>query len=87
MRILLVEDHPESRRTLQNLIERRGHDVVAVGSAEEAELELAEQPFQFLILNWMLPGKSGIDLCRQLRSGQRGEAVENPVSFRLPRGK
>jgi PAS domain S-box-containing protein len=75
MRILLVEDHPESRRTLQKLIERRGHDVVAVGSAEEAELELVRQPFQFLILDWMLPGKSGIELCRQLRGGPRGEEL------------
>ncbi len=75
MRILLVEDHPESRRTLQKLIERRGHDVVAVGSAEEGEQELVRQPIQFLILDWMLPGKSGIELCRQLRSGSRGEEL------------
>jgi len=73
MRILLVEDHPESRRTLQALIERRGHEVVAVGSAEEAEIELAKQPFPFLILDWMLPGKSGVDLCRQLRAQPNGE--------------
>jgi PAS domain S-box-containing protein len=75
MRILLVEDHPESRRTLQKLIERRGHDVTAVGSAEEAELKFVEQPFQFLILDWMLPGKSGIELCRDLRSGRGGEEL------------
>ena len=36
MRILLVEDHPESRRTLQALIERRGHEVVAVSDGTEA---------------------------------------------------
>ena len=37
MKILLVEDHPDSRKNLQRLIERRGHEVVALGSAEEAE--------------------------------------------------
>src|SRR5436305_5771917 len=73
MKILLVEDHAESRRTLQKLIERRGHEVVAVGSAEEAEIELAKQSFPFLILDWMLPGKSGVDLCRQLRAQPNGE--------------
>src|SRR6266568_3733139 len=73
MRILLVEDHAESRRTLQRLIERRGHEVVAVGSAEEAELELAKQSFVFLILDWMLPGKSGVDLCRELRAASNGD--------------
>ena len=75
MRILLVEDHPESRRTLQRLIERRGHEVVAVGSAEEAELELRKQPFSFLILDWMLPGKSGVELCQELRAAPNGEEL------------
>jgi two-component system cell cycle sensor histidine kinase/response regulator CckA len=73
MRILLVEDHPESRRTLQRLIERRGHEVVAVGSSEEAELELGKQSFPFLILDWMLPGKSGVELCRELRAAPNGD--------------
>src|SRR6267378_208724 len=75
MRILLVEDHPESRRTLQRLIERRGHEVVAAGSAEDAEVELAKQSFPFLILDWMLPGKSGIELCRELRAAPNGDEL------------
>src|SRR6267378_668925 len=75
MRILLVEDHLESRRTLQRLIERRGHEVVGVGSAEEAEVELAKQSFLFLILDWMLPGKSGIELCRELRAAPNGDEL------------
>src|SRR5215831_3440153 len=73
MRILLVEDHAESRRTLKKLIERRGHEVVAVESAEEAEVELAKQAFPFLILDWMLPGKSGVELCRELRARSHGD--------------
>ncbi len=73
MRILLVEDHTESRKNLQRLIERRGHEVVAVASAEEAKQELATREFPFLILDWMLPGESGIDLCRDLRGRPRGD--------------
>ena len=73
MRILLVEDHAESRRTLKKLIERRGHEVVAVESAEEAEIELAKQAFPFLILDWMLPRKSGVQLCRELRARSHGD--------------
>ena len=73
MRILLVEDHTESRKNLQRLIERRGHEVVAVASAEEAKQELATREFPFLILDWMLPGESGIDLCRDLRKRPRGD--------------
>ncbi|HLM72615.1 MAG TPA: response regulator, partial [Polyangiaceae bacterium] len=75
MKILLVEDHADSRRNLQRLIERRGHDVVAVASAEEAEAVLASQRFAFLILDWMLPGKSGVDLCRELRTRDRGDEM------------
>lgn len=73
MKILLVEDHPDSRRNLQRLIARRGHHVVAVSSAEEAELLLARESFAFLILDWMLPGKSGVDLCRELRAKPDGD--------------
>src|SRR5438046_8587127 len=73
MKILLVEDHPGSRRNLQRLIAKRGHDVTAVGSAEEAEAALAAETFPFLILDWMLPGKSGVDLCRELRAGPDGD--------------
>jgi PAS domain S-box-containing protein len=75
MKILLVEDHPGSRRNLQRLIARRGHEVAAVGSAEEAEAALAAETFPFLILDWMLPGKSGVDLCRELRSRPNGDEM------------
>ena len=75
MKILLVEDHADSRRNLQRLIERRGHEVVAVASAEEAEAVLQSQRFAFLILDWMLPGKSGVELCRELRSKERGDEM------------
>lgn len=75
MKILLVEDHPGSRRNLQRLIARRGHEVMAVGSAEEAEAALAVESFPFLILDWMLPGKSGVDLCRQLRGQPNGDEM------------
>jgi PAS domain S-box-containing protein len=75
MKILLVEDHPGSRRNLQRLIAKRGHEVTAVGSAEEAEAALAADAFPFLILDWMLPGKSGVDLCRELRGRPNGEEM------------
>src|SRR5712691_3984724 len=75
MRILLVEDHRDSRKNLQRLIERRGHEVVAVATAEEAADAIAAQPFPFLILDWMLPGKSGLELCRELRVRPRGDEL------------
>ncbi|MDQ2824464.1 MAG: response regulator [Verrucomicrobiota bacterium] len=75
MKILLVEDHQESRRSLQRLIERRGHEVVGVGSVEEAKGALEGHKFPFLILDWMLPGKSGVDFCRELRGKPGGDEM------------
>ncbi len=75
MKILLVEDQDDSRQTLRKLIELRGHQVTAVPSAEEAERALAEESFPFLILDWMLPGKSGLDLCRELRERTDGDEM------------
>jgi len=75
MKILLIEDDPESRRSLQRLIQRRGHEVTAVATAEEAEEMLRSETFPFLILDWMLPGKSGLDLCRELRAQPRGDEM------------
>ena len=75
MKILLIEDHPDSRRSLCRLIERRGHTVTACASAEEAELEMTRESFPFLILDWMLPGKSGVDLCRGLRGRPNGDEM------------
>ncbi len=76
MRILLIEDHADSRRNLRRLIEQRGHEVVACASAEEAEAELDKGArFPFLILDWMLPGKSGVELCRDLRARPNGDEM------------
>lgn len=75
MKILLVEDQEESRQTLRKLIELRGHEVKAVATAEEAERALSEETFPFLILDWMLPGKSGLDLCRELRARSNGDEM------------
>jgi DNA-binding response OmpR family regulator/nitrogen-specific signal transduction histidine kinase len=75
MKILLIEDHGDSRRNLKRLIEKRGHEVTACASAEEAEEALAREWYPFLISDWMLPGKSGIDLCHEIRKGPSGDEM------------
>ncbi len=75
MKILLIEDNPDSRGNLRRLIEKRGHEVTACASAEEAEIELAQTAFPFLILDWMLPGKDGLELCRILRAQPGGDEM------------
>jgi PAS domain S-box-containing protein len=75
MKILLVEDQQESRRNLQRLIEGRGHEVMAVGTAEEAEAAFQGNEFPLVILDWMLPGKSGVEFCRHLRAQPNGDEI------------
>jgi two-component system cell cycle sensor histidine kinase/response regulator CckA len=75
MNILLVEDQDDSRQALSRLIAMRGHKVTQVATAEEAERALTTEGFPFLILDWVLPGKSGVDLCRELRARQDGDEM------------
>jgi two-component system cell cycle sensor histidine kinase/response regulator CckA len=75
MNILLVEDQDDSRQALSRLIAMRGHKVTQVATAEEAERALTTESFPFLILDWVLPGKSGVDLCRELRARHDGDEM------------
>jgi two-component system phosphate regulon response regulator PhoB len=83
--ILLVEDEPEVSELLSYALERAGFTVMVAASAEEA-LRLLDGPAPALaIIDWMLPGASGIDLARRLR---REEATrELPVIMLTARGE
>ena len=66
-RILLVEDEPGLRRTLKDLLLSSGYVVETSGDGAEAQ-ELAEhQPFDLIVLDVMLPSRSGFDVARNLR--------------------
>jgi CheY-like chemotaxis protein/anti-sigma regulatory factor (Ser/Thr protein kinase) len=68
MRILLVEDHEDSNRSLTNLLRRRGYQVQSALNFQSA-LDLSEkEQFDVLISDLALPDGSGIDLMRTLRS-------------------
>lgn len=67
-RILVVDDEPAIRRTLRTNLVARGYDVVAVETGEEALQRAAEHPPNLVILDLMLPGMSGLDVCRALRA-------------------
>ena len=68
VRILLIEDHPDTLRMMQRLLERSGHQVTPAASQREA-LRLAEgQAFDLIISDLGLPDGSGLELIRQLRS-------------------
>jgi OmpR-family two-component system manganese-sensing response regulator len=77
MRILLVDDEVELTDPLSRLLTREGYDVkVAYDGTTGSELA-TEGNYDLLILDWMLPGQSGLEICQQLRS--RGDTT--PVLF------
>ncbi len=75
MRILLVEDDRKAARLLARGLQEEGFVVDVVHSAEEGEDESFSMDYDLFVLDWMLPGKEGIVLCRDLRA--RG--VQTPI--------
>ncbi|OAB59657.1 two-component system response regulator [Phormidium willei BDU 130791] len=67
MRILLVEDDFEQREPIQFILKQSGHIVDAVEDGTTAQWLLDETDYDLLILDWMLPGQDGIDICKQYR--------------------
>ena len=73
--ILVVEDEPHVQELLAVNLEHAGHRVVRASSAEEAEAAIRAELPDVLILDWMLPGESGVSLARRLRSQQRTQGL------------
>jgi two-component system response regulator RegX3 len=67
-RILVVDDEPSVRESVGYALEQEGFDVTLAPDGEAAEASLAEDNFDLLILDIMMPGKSGLDVCREVRS-------------------
>ena len=78
-RILLVEDERDSRELIAMYLSGCGADVVAVSSADDAITSLEEQPPDLLISDIAMPGKSGYDLIREVRSLPPEEGGEIPA--------
>ena len=66
--ILVVDDVPQNVRLLQAVLEPHGHTVLTAGSGEEALARLAEGPVDLVLLDVVMPGIDGYDVCRRLRA-------------------
>ena len=67
MRILLVEDDRKGARILSSGLEEEGFTVDLAADGSEAEVALGTVDYDLVILDWLLPGKQGIEVCRDLR--------------------
>ena len=73
-KILVIEDEPDIRKTLEYNLERENFIVTAASSLSDAKEHLAKDSFSLLILDLMLPDGSGLDLCRELKSDLTNES-------------
>ena len=83
--ILLVEDESDLVELLRYNLEREGYDVTATPSGEEALMIVHERRVDLVLLDWMLPHMSGIEVCRQLR--RKPETRNLPVIMLTARGE
>jgi two-component system phosphate regulon response regulator PhoB len=84
-RILIVEDEEALTLLLRYNLEAEGYEVETVARGDEADSRLKENVPDLVILDWMLPGLSGIEICRRLRA--RTETRTLPIIMLTARGE
>jgi two-component system phosphate regulon response regulator PhoB len=83
--ILVVEDEDALATLLDYNLMKEGFRVERAADGEEALLRVAEEPPDLVVLDWMLPKVSGVEVCRQLRAG--AETRRTPVLMLTARGE
>jgi len=83
--ILVIEDEPAIQTLIATNLRRHGHDVVTAIDAESAARQINASLPDLILLDWMLPGMSGIDYARRLRADPRTRAV--PIIMLTARGE
>lgn len=83
--ILIVEDEAAIREMVRFAIARAGFTPREAGNAHQAEVLIADRIPDLILLDWMLPGMSGIDLARRLRRAETTRAV--PIILLTARGE
>ncbi|MCB1957217.1 MAG: phosphate regulon transcriptional regulator PhoB [Rhodocyclaceae bacterium] len=83
--ILIVEDEPAIQELLSATLSRAGHQVIRADDGESAQRLLREALPDLVLLDWMLPGMSGVDMARRLRSEERTRTI--PIIMLTARGE
>lgn len=83
--VLIVEDEPAQVEVLRYNLEKRGYRTSVAPAGEEALLLAEEEEPDLVILDWMLPDISGIEVCRRLKARDKTKAL--PVIMLTARGE
>ena len=84
-KVMIVEDEEAVSLLLRYNLEAEGFEVEQAFRGDEADIRLKEITPDLLLLDWMLPGLSGIELCRRLR--MRSETERMPIIMLTARGE
>lgn len=84
-RIMVVEDEEALTTLLRYNLDAEGYDVETVMRGDDADIRLKERLPDLVVLDWMLPGLSGIELCRRLRA--RDDSKGLPIIMLTARGE
>lgn len=74
-KILVIEDEEALSILIRYNLEMQGYEVECVFRGDEAEVRLKENVPDLVVLDWMLPGLSGIELCRRLRAREETKSI------------
>ena len=83
--ILVMEDEDALATLLQYNLEKEGYDVAVAADGEEGMLQVEERTPDLILLDWMLPKLSGIEVCRRVRG--RAETRNLPIIMLTARGE
>jgi two-component system phosphate regulon response regulator PhoB len=84
-RILVVDDEPDILELVQYNLQKDNYDVVSVLSGEEALARVQTSPPDLVVLDLMLPGMDGLEVCKQLKQEPRTAAI--PLIMLTARGE
>lgn len=84
-RVMVIEDDEALCALLEYNLVKEGHKVSLVSDGEEALIAIEEERPDLILLDWMLPHVSGIEICRQIRA--RAEIKDTPVIMLTARGE
>jgi two-component system phosphate regulon response regulator PhoB len=74
-RILVVDDEAAQREIIVYNLEAAGFEVMSADNGEDAVLMVQEEHPNLIVLDWMMPKLSGLEVCRQLRSNKETKAI------------
>jgi len=84
-RILIVEDEPSIRDMVAFALRKADMEAIQAADARSAQMAIAERIPDLILLDWMLPGMSGLELARRLRREEPGREI--PIIMLTARGE